>query len=153
MRWFGNKRPYINKSFLYANLQLMVLSLAIYIINSKFKNSIEIKWIRNLCNSYINDFVGAVFYIAVINHVCYYFLKGIIITRIVYIELILLLCGIVWEYITPLFREGTVSDIIDIIVYLVAGMVYWFIAVKNNKTYKPYIIKKVGGEEQKNERA
>ena len=36
-------------------------------------------------------------------------------------------CGTIWEYVTPLFRKNTVSDIGDIVAYMIGGIVYWLI--------------------------
>ncbi|MBP3330820.1 MAG: hypothetical protein J6L89_08315 [Clostridia bacterium] len=48
------------------------------------------------------------------------------------IELLLLGCGFFWEYITPLFRKETVSDMWDIAAYMLGGVIYWAV----NKVYE-----------------
>ena len=43
---------------------------------------------------------------------------------------IVLLClsaGFFWEYVTPLFRRNTTSDIIDVACYAIGGSIYWLI--------------------------
>ena len=124
---------HVNKSSVNANLQMMVLSLAIYIINIKLTGKINIPWVCFLCGSYLNDFVGGVFYIAILNTIFYYFMNKNSITSLIYIEIVLLICGIVWEYITPLFRKNTVSDIVDIFVYMFSGVTYWLCISKSIK--------------------
>lgn len=46
------------------------------------------------------------------------------------IELLMLFCGLFWEYLTPLFRKNTVSDIFDVLAYMVGGLIYWMFARK-----------------------
>lgn len=36
-------------------------------------------------------------------------------------------CGIFWEYIVPLYREDTVSDLFDIMAYLLGTLIFWYI--------------------------
>ena len=43
------------------------------------------------------------------------------------VELLLLGCGLFWEFITPLFRKNTVTDGWDIVAYLTGGLIYHFI--------------------------
>ncbi len=43
------------------------------------------------------------------------------------LELLIFLCGLFWEYIAPMFRHDTVSDIFDIAAYLFGGVIFWII--------------------------
>ena len=49
------------------------------------------------------------------------------------IEALLLLAGLFWEYVTPLFRENTVSDIWDVVAYMMGGFLYWILTRKEEK--------------------
>ena len=35
--------------------------------------------------------------------------------------------GFFWEYVTPLFRQNTVSDAMDLVCYAIGGSLYWLI--------------------------
>lgn len=35
--------------------------------------------------------------------------------------------GVFWEYVTPIFRQNTVSDVWDILAYMAGGFMYWLI--------------------------
>ena len=37
----------------------------------------------------------------------------------------MLICGIFWEYVAPLFVENSVSDPLDIVAYVSGAVVYW----------------------------
>ena len=38
-----------------------------------------------------------------------------------------LCCGFFWEYITPLYRKDTVSDVLDMAAYMFGSGLYWFV--------------------------
>lgn len=42
-----------------------------------------------------------------------------------HVLLIILGCGVFWEYVTPLYRKDSVSDIFDIVAYVVGGILFW----------------------------
>jgi len=44
----------------------------------------------------------------------------------------MLVAGVFWEFITPLYRKGSVTDYADIAAYLVGGLAYW-IMMKTTK--------------------
>ena len=41
------------------------------------------------------------------------------------ILVLMLLAGIFWEFVTPLFRKAAVTDYADIVAYLAGGIAYW----------------------------
>lgn len=36
-------------------------------------------------------------------------------------------CGISWEYVTPLYRKDTTTDVWDIFAYMIGDLIFWFI--------------------------
>jgi hypothetical protein len=38
-----------------------------------------------------------------------------------------LFCGLLWEYVTPFYRKDTTSDLLDIIAYMLGGLLFWFV--------------------------
>lgn len=40
---------------------------------------------------------------------------------------LMLLSGIFWEFITPLFRKNIVTDVWDIVAYIIGGLICWWI--------------------------
>lgn len=46
-------------------------------------------------------------------------------------SVILVFClsaGVFWEFVTPIFRKNTTSDVIDVICYAIGGSIYWLLA-------------------------
>ena len=77
-------------------------------------------------NCWFNDIVGGCTFIALVNLLLSWYGYRTF-SNIIYISAILLLCGIFWEYVTPLFRHSTTSDPYDILAYISGGIIYTII--------------------------
>ena len=107
------------------NYGIMLITLTTVLLNKYLKSYISIPWLKWFMTCYFNDLVGGITFIAYCNSVFYYY-KGML-YKLWRIELLLFLCGIFWEYITPLFRTDTISDPYDIMAYMCGGFIYWII--------------------------
>lgn len=84
---------------------------------------------KNICieyflNCYLNDILGTIVFLLCFSEILYAIKKDITL-RLIHIELIVLFCGVFWEYITPIYRQDTISDMWDIIAYLFGGLCFW----------------------------
>lgn len=104
--------------------------LSIYIINKlKFIN-VGNEYIKYFLNGYLNDIVGAIVFLLYLSIVLSY-LKKTFVFKLCHVQSIILICGILWEYVTPIYRNDTVSDPIDILAYLFGGILFWFVCDGN----------------------
>lgn len=119
------------------NVSIIMVTIIIYVFNQMFKNTIPVISLKWFMTCYFNDIIGSVTFIAYCNLIFAMGNKNIV--KIWQIELLMLGCGIFWEYITPFFRKNTVSDIYDIGAYMFGGLIYWMIfkalAWKNHVCY------------------
>ena len=92
------------------NIIILFITLILVLINRKIKFYITVPYIRWFMVCYFNDMVGAITFVSYFNEV-----------------FILCMCGMFWEYVTPLFRKDTISDPCDIIAYLIGGIIYWYL--------------------------
>jgi hypothetical protein len=53
---------------------------------------------------------------------------GMPLNRYWYVVLLMLGCGVFWEYITPIYREDTTTDVLDLVAYELGGLIYWIIS-------------------------
>lgn len=74
---------------------------------------------------YFNDTVGGITFIAYCNLVFSFYCRKMI--KLWQIELLMFFCGVFWEYLTPVFRKDTVTDVRDILAYMSGGFIYWVI--------------------------
>lgn len=110
------------------NLIFIIVTIALYIINQVIKTRIPIEPIRWYLSCYFNDTIGGITFIAYCNIVFGLYKRKM--TKLWQIELLLLVAGIFWEYITPLFRASTTTDIWDIVAYMTGGFLYWILVRK-----------------------
>ena len=107
------------------NFIIVTITLVLYAVNQLIKTKISIKFLRWFMSCYFNDFIGSITFIAYCNVILSFCNKEM--TKLWQILLIIFSAGLFWEYVTPLFRKNTVSDIGDIVAYMIGGIVYWLI--------------------------
>lgn len=107
------------------NLILIMIIFCLYVLNQNIKNIIPIKFIRWFAMCYFNDIIGSMGFIAYCNIITDFYNKEI--RKLWQILTVLLCSGIFWEYITPLYRKDTITDVWDIGAYMFGGVIYWMI--------------------------
>lgn len=107
------------------NLIIIGITIALYIINQIIKSKIPIENIRWFMSCYFNDTIGGITFIAYCNIVFSFYNRKMI--KLWQIELILFFAGLFWEYVTPIFRNNTVSDMWDVIAYMIGGLLYFML--------------------------
>lgn len=110
------------------NFIVIGITAIFYTINQSIKAKIPIEPIRWFMSCYFNDTIGGLTFIAYCNIV--FSFKNREMVKLWQIELLLFGAGFFWEYVTPMFRANTVSDIWDIFAYMIGGVSYWLIAGK-----------------------
>ena len=111
------------------NVFLILVTIILYIINQSIKNKISIHGIKWFMTCYFNDIIGGITFMAYCGLVFEHYHRRM--TKLWQIVLLMASCGFFWEYITPLYRSNTVSDIFDIIAYMGGGFLYWLIIRKS----------------------
>ena len=114
------------------NALIIVSSLLLYIGNQHIKEwMLWPRWIKLVLTCYFNDILAGVLIISYTNFILSFYNGGSKeIRSIKYIELLVLVCGLFWEYISPIFRTDQVTDPIDILAYLAGGIIYYVIRTK-----------------------
>lgn len=107
------------------NILIIIITLILYVINQNIKGQIQIPFLGYFMRCYFNDFIGAITFCAYCNFI--FNLNNKSMDKLWQIELLMLFCGWIWEVVTPLFRQDTVFDILDFAMYLIGGIVYYFI--------------------------
>lgn len=111
------------------NLLIFFVCVILCLINRKL-NCYSSGYLHWFLTCYFNDIVGAIAFTSYCDIITYnakdtkYRLD-----TLWKIELLLLFCGLFWEFITPLYRKDTVGDIFDIFAYCFGGVL--FMLLKN----------------------
>ena len=104
-------------------LVIFFVSLSLYLLNRLLLKDITEGLIHWFLVCYWNDITGAIAFSAFLHSIIFHYSKkeiglwGIIV--------ILLICGLFWEIITPLFRKNSVGDVWDIVAYESGGIIYY----------------------------
>lgn len=110
------------------NVVIILISVLLYILNQCFKTLYSIEIVKWFMSCYFNDIIGSIAFIAYCN--IFIEMHGSYLNNLFYIVSLLFVCGLFWEYVTPLFRSDTVADLFDLIAYMCGGFIYWLIDKK-----------------------
>lgn len=116
------------------NFLIIGITIILYTINQIIKSKIPINAIRWFMSCYFNDTIGGMTFSAYYNTVLAF--RGKQMSKLWQIELLLFFAGLFWEYVTPIFRANTVSDICDVLAYMIGGVLYWLIIRKGQNAHK-----------------
>ena len=106
------------------NICLIFIVVILYFLNNFYFKKYASEIIRFFFVCYFNDFICPLFFVSYSN-----FLLIIVHKEIQKLYHILLLCfsaGCFWEFGAPLLKETAVTDLWDIVFYLLGGLLYWF---------------------------
>lgn len=117
----------MNRKF---NLFIIVATLILYFINQTIKQTISNQYLRWFACCYFNDIIGSMTFLAYCNIIFSY--RNLKFNSFWQVLLMILLCGFVWEVITPIFRANTVGDVWDILAYSFGATLYWLIIAKKS---------------------
>ncbi|ASS76012.1 hypothetical protein CIG75_14260 [Tumebacillus algifaecis] len=123
--WFRNH-------FLLLNVALPTFAFALFLLNENvFK-----KLTSNLfIHGYFNDALSMWLYLPYINLLLsLYPHRQLRITSLPACITVTLISGLGWEYLTPLYRTGSVSDPLDLVMYTIGGITYSLFAQRIKKS-------------------
>lgn len=100
--------------------------MQLYVLNRFWlKHAIQLPIVSYILKCHFNDWIGGICIIAYVNIVLanskYSHCR---IQKIGSVALCGLMCGILWEYVFPVFYHRGVSDLGDVIAYVIGGMTY-----------------------------
>ena len=126
---FSNYRC-CNNNVIVLNILIGIASFLLYLIN---KHYLRMVFYYPFFRFYFNDVLAGIVILAYSNIVIslsnvkfnLYSLKNIIVFNLV--------IGLFWEYVTPLYYSKSTGDPLDVVAYVVGGIVYYLIIKISNK--------------------
>ena len=126
---FSNYRC-CNNSVIVLNILIGIASFLLYLINKYY---LRMVFYYPFFRFYFNDVLAGIVILAYSNIVIslsnvkfnLYSLKNIIVFNLV--------IGLFWEYVTPLYYSKSTGDPLDVVAYVVGGIVYYLIIKISNK--------------------
>lgn len=129
---FDNFQPMrINAEWLKSRIKpvdfcLFVIPILCFFVNNKIKRQIEVPFLDIIMKNHFNDFLGGISIIAYVNLVLS--LKKNKPYRMESFGLVavaIILIGLFWEVISPLYLPNSTGDPLDIIAYFAGGCAYY----------------------------
>ncbi|MDD4564227.1 MAG: hypothetical protein PHE79_01880 [Eubacteriales bacterium] len=109
----------------YKNLITLLGSMLFYVINSNIEINSRVDLINIFFKNYFNDMLASIVLLSYSNFLLLLINKEL--RKLRYIYLIILICGVIWEIITPIFRRNSICDLYDFLAYFVGATIYCFI--------------------------
>lgn len=117
----------------------IILSIAFaYFINSQIKPLLSDSFFAYLLKCYFNDFMAGILICAYVNFILSISRYKFQIISLPVLLALSLVCGFVWEVVAPRYIQDSVSDVWDIVSYLLGSLAYWLFMklFKQNKKFK-----------------
>ncbi len=105
------------------NLFLIIAVLILYIINNAVLKKYTTGIFQYFFKCHFNDFICPLLFISYSNILLITIGKEI--TRFRWIILYGFCSGLIWEFIAPLLKSNSVTDLLDLIFYLLGSCIYW----------------------------
>jgi hypothetical protein len=134
-----------NRNIYGVNGTLILLVLALYLLNRLVLKD-ELSW--SFLSSHFNDVLAGLLLLPSYNLLALLFRQSnLLMLRCMNILTFTLVVGLFWEYVTPLYRSDSVSDPLDILAYLLGGLIYWLLSLLvGHKALNSKPEKKTGGD-------
>ena len=107
------------------NIMLIVIVCLLYLFNNQVLKKCTEGLAREFVISYFNDLICPVFFCSYVN-VLLSFIKQEI-CKLKWLVLLVLGAGLIWEFFAPLLKPSSVTDIMDLLCYIVGTVFYWFL--------------------------
>ena len=113
------------------DLLFFIVPLIFFQINELIKAEVQIPVLGYLLRCHFNDYLGGISFAAYLNFVLSLSnWTTFQLTKIRHFLVAALVCGVVWEVITPLFMHSSVGDVWDVVAYILGMLTYWFFGRK-----------------------
>lgn len=107
------------------NLYIFIVCLVIYFINRLTNDLYYVSHLSYVLRYHFNDYLAGIVFLAYLNIILsvsqYDYIRILKWSQIIFIGIII---GIFWEYITPIYKTDSTSDIIDVICYIFGAVSY-----------------------------
>lgn len=105
---------------------LFIFPIMVFFINNRIKYNIEIPILDVIMQNHFNDFLGGISIMAYINLILSLKKdKPLRIEKFWILTLSIILIGIFWEVISPLYLSNSTGDPLDIFAYFLGGCAYF----------------------------
>lgn len=105
----------------------MILTLLLYFLNNLFFKKVTTGGLNIFMVGYFNDLICPFFFLSYCNTLLLSVGKEI--RKLCWLLLFSFCAGLVWEFVAPLLKETSVTDILDLMCYLLGTFFYWLVLI------------------------
>lgn len=102
---------------------IIIVVSTMYLLNNRYIKMATSGILHDFFVCYFNDLMAPMFMLAYSNILLDTVNRKF--SKLVHIVIFTLVVGFIWEFVAPLMKEGAVSDPVDILCYLIGGVIYW----------------------------
>ena len=117
----------IKKYLLFNVVMVCIVALLYFFNNTFFKHLSPLQPLSYFLNCYFYDLICPFGYLAGLNLIAFFTLKEFRIVDFWRIQLWTLVAGLIWEYVAPLLKPTSVTDLLDLLCYQAGAVGYYFI--------------------------
>lgn len=107
------------------NGYLILITTALYCLNRFYFKFHTSGWLNYLLRCHFNDCLCGILFTAYSN--VFFNTRKMMLTKLPHILAFCFCAGLVWEFVAPFLRNDSTPDWLDIICYMLGGMVYWLL--------------------------
>ena len=108
-----------------SNIALSVSIIVLYHLNRLVSPILPSSLFKLFLACYFNDMLCGALIVAYSNFILSFYRGNFYFCKLWQISLLVLACGLFWEFVTPVFRQASIGDPLDIAAYLAGGGMYW----------------------------
>jgi hypothetical protein len=107
------------------NLVLMVIALFLYFLNNTFLKVYTEGVVKKFLICHFNDFICPLFFIAYSNLLLISVNREM--KKLKWIMIFGFCSGLIWEFVAPLIKPSSITDMLDLLFYILGTFLYWCI--------------------------
>lgn len=108
---------------------IIIVVSVMYLLNNRYIKMATSGILQDFFVCYFNDLMAPMFMLAYSNILLDTVNRKF--SKLIHIVIFCLMLGVIWEFGAPFMKKGAVADSVDILCYLIGGVLYW--AVQNRK--------------------
>ena len=117
------------------NIVIFFTSTLVYFLNQFLLKKLDIIYLSTFFNCYLNDVLAQILILSYSNILLKIINKSV--SKLIHIFVFVLACGVVWEFIAPLYKSKSTCDWFDFLAYLAGGLIYYLtISALRHKKYR-----------------
>ena len=102
------------------DISLLLVCSILYVVNRIFGKQTNSFFLH----CYFNDLVAGVAFPCCVN-IMFFIIKQMRVVKLIPLLVIIIVSGLFWEFVAPLYVPYAVTDVVDLVAYCSGTIIYW----------------------------